>query len=357
MNATTVSFLRVFSIINAFLFYDLSAHTEWTIPHNEPVTIYFQGILNSQAQCAKYIGSQTLHATTGETIKATRNINGMLHPFIGVELDDVQPASCQQKTRWYHYLNPAHWITCWLYKRSIRDNAYATITVENPNPHKKISHTLARHSVSLSQISFGQERDITNHKRRWDACRQQFPGNPKILWGASRGAATTFNAFARHRTNYSNVSLVIVEGCYDTLFATISDRVHPFAKKLGLHKKLHTLIGMFTEYNPFGISPLKSVEIFPEHVPVVFVTSKADKVVPPQRTHNLANALSARGKNDVYLIELQRSTHNGYTVDDTQDMKLYQHGLHAIYKKLNLPYVPEYAQEYEGKLDQFIVKV
>lgn len=323
----------------------------------EPITIYYQGILNSQVQCTKYIGPKALHTTTGEIARCERNINAMLHPFIGVELDDVHPACPNRKHRWYHYLNPSYWITFWLYKRSQRDNKYATITIENPNPDRQLPHTLAHHSIALSQLCFGQERDIMNHKRRWDACEIQYPQAPKVLWGASRGAATTFNALAYYKNHYKNVSLVIVEGCYDSVFNTLSDRMTPFAKKLGMHKKIHSLIGMFTDYNPFGISPLKSVATFPEHIPVVFVTSKIDKVVPPQRTWHLARTLAARAKNDVYLIELSNSTHKGYTVDDDDDIRLYQNGLHAIYKKYNLPHIPEYACQYEGKVDQFVVKV
>lgn len=351
-----VSFER---ILLALILLSFSAtYSQWTVKQSqEPITIYYQGILNSQVQCAKYIGSQKFHTTTGEIVHAERNIDCMLHPFIGVELDDVQPACPYNKTRWYHYLNPAHWITCLLHKRSLRDNEYATIKVENPNPHKKIPHTLSHHSIFLSQICFGQEGDIANHKKRWDAAQQQFPQHPVILWGASRGAATTFNAIAHHREQYTNVKLVIVEGCYDTVFNTISDRMHPVARKLGLHKGVHSLIGLFTKYNPKGISPLKSVDTFPEQIPVVFVTSKNDIVVPMARTKNLAYALATRGKNDVYLIELKHSTHKGYTIDHRDDMQLYQHALHAIYKKLDLPYITEFAQEYDGRAHEFLLKV
>lgn len=334
------------------------ANPSWIFPRTiEPITIYYQGILNSQVQCTKYIGPQTLPITTGEIAWCTRNINAMLHPFIGVELDDVHPACPDQKQRWYHYLNPSHWITFWLYKRSQCDNKYATITIENPTPEKKLSHTLSHHSVALTSLCFGQERDIMNHKRRWDSCQKQFSQNPKILYGASRGAGTTFNALSYYRTQYTNVALVILEGCYDTIFNTLSDRMTPFAKKLGLHKKIHSLISIFTDYNPLGISPLKSVSTFPEKIPVVFITSKIDSVVPPQRTRHLAQTLAARGKNDVYLIELSHSTHKGYTVDNVDDRKLYQNALHAIYKKYELPYIQEYAEEYQNRVNEFLVKV
>lgn len=340
-----------------FLTIQSTANPAWVLTCNKiPITIYYQGILTSQVQCTKYIGPQSLHTTTGEIARCKRNITGMLHPFIGVELDDVHPASTSKKYPWYQSLSPITWIKKKLERRSHHDNKYATITVENPTPEKKITKTLAKHSNSLSLLNFGQERDIANHKRRWDACEHQFPDNPKILWGASKGAATTFNALAYYNTEYTNVKLVVVEGCYDSLFNTISDRVHPIVKKLGLHKKLHSLIGMLTEYDPFGISPLKSVEKFPADIPVVFVTSKIDTVVPPQRTRHLANTLAARGKNDVYLIELSNSCHRGYTVDNDDDIRLYQNGLHAIYKRHNLPYIPEYAQECEDRVDDFFVK-
>ncbi len=322
-----------------------------------PITIYYQGIFTSQVQCAKYIGPLELPTTTGEVARCKKNITVMLHPFIGVELDEVYPASTNKKTPWYQCLNPLHWLTKKLERKAYLDNKYLTISVENPTPEKKLAKTLIKHSNALSLLNFGQERDIANHKKRVDACQEQFPENPKFFFGGSRGAATTFNALAYWGAEYKNVAGVVLEGCYDTLFNTISDRVHPMVKKLGLHKKLHSLIGKITEYDPFGISPLKSVENFPADIPVIFVTSRADTVVPPERTRNLARTLAARGKNDVYLIELSYSSHRGYTVDNEQDRQLYQNALHAIYKKLDLPYIPEYAQEYQDTVDQFLVKV
>ena len=61
-----------------------------------------------------------------------------------------------------------------------------------------------------------------------------------------------------------------------------------------------------------------------------------DTIVTCDNTENIANALANKGKNDVYLLKLERSSHPGYMYDDKEDRINYETFLHAIYKKYHL---------------------
>ena len=85
------------------------------------------------------------------------------------------------------------------------------------------------------------------------------------------------------------------------------------------------------------------IDEFPEGVPVVFITSKVDEVIPNQSTKKLAIELARREKNHVYLLELKTSWHAHYPTQYLADREIYTHGLHAIYKIHGLPYIEDFA--------------
>ena len=104
-------------------------------------------------------------------------------------------------------------------------------------------------------------------------------------------------------------------------------------------------------YRSDGPSPLQSVEDFPENIPVVFITSKIDKVVPCSNTENIARALAEKKKNDVYLLKLERSSHPNYMFDNLKDRDCYETFIHALYKKYNLKHDPELARKGEHLIE------
>eukprot|EP00028_Trichosphaerium_sp_Am-I-7-wt_P008479 CAMPEP_0168534822 /NCGR_PEP_ID=MMETSP0405-20121227/18227_1 /TAXON_ID=498012 /ORGANISM="Trichosphaerium sp, Strain Am-I-7 wt" /LENGTH=138 /DNA_ID=CAMNT_0008561799 /DNA_START=167 /DNA_END=583 /DNA_ORIENTATION=+ len=100
----------------------------------------------------------------------------------------------------------------------------------------------------------------------------------------------------------------------------------------------------FPNFKIDGICPGSCVDDFPEGIPVVFVTSRVDEVVPNGSTKKLAFELARRERNQVYVIELLSSWHPHYPLQHTKDREIYTYGLHAIYKTHGLPYIEEFAQ-------------
>lgn len=79
----------------------------------------------------------------------------------------------------------------------------------------------------------------------------------------------------------------------------------------------------FKAYNKEGPSPLQAVETFPENIPVVFITSKADGIVPCENTEKIAKALEKKQKNDAYLLKLEKANHADFMFHNKEDPEIY----------------------------------
>jgi len=286
-------------------------------------TVYYQGLYCSQTQLSKYTGKKGFIGTTGERVFCTKGADIIKNPFIGCEIGEVRLRNMKE----------------WNFNPVVKVQQLLTgaihwkfgMVVENSGSHE----TLSAHSISISDMTVAQETDIASHKKRVDMLPVDTKDQGIILYGASRGAATTFNSLCVHK--YSNVKLAIFEGCFYDV-----DGVFQFRYGF-LAKPFYNTLQTFTKHKGEGHSPGKLVNDYPEGVPSVFLTSKRDKSVPPEGTIRLAKELAARNKNDVYLLELHKSSHSGYMFDDAEDTKKYLSLIHAIYKKYNLPYIELYA--------------
>lgn len=305
---------------------------EWTkIPENVQ-TIFYQGMLASQTQAAKYTGTHGFIATTGEHVSApTINFDVIQHACIGREIKEVAPEQKKLSS-----LNPRNWYSKtwnWL-NRHFSKSLYGIQIQENPDS----DITIAGHKIHITKINIGQERDVRNHMKKYAACAAEYPNSPKILFGVSRGALTTFCAHAKH--DYKDVKLVILEGAPDHIPSVIANR--PFHKQLEYHlmNMLH-----ISEHKTDAPSAVDCAEQFPKDTPIAFITSKKDTDVPMENTLNIVEALWHAGHRKVHTLVLENSTHPRYMIDDAKDKETYLRFIHALYKKYKLPYIPEYADK------------
>jgi len=308
-------------------------------------TIFYQGIFGSQTQIAKYIGESEVIASTGEKIICTgRNnlkpIDVLINPYIGMEIKDV---NTRPYSSWQSSLNPVTWVSTGL---SATINWYYGVQISNPEQDKTAStDSIKYHAPVISEISISQETDIESHHEKYLHWKQNaHPDEKLVLYGVSRGAGTTFNAFAEHK--YPEVKLVILEGCYSSIEDVLERRYGTFSNHIS------SGISFFSKYRKEGPSPLKYVDNFPADIPVVFITSKIDKTVPSASTKILANALAQNQKNDVYVLELESARHPSYMFDNVQDRDSYETFIHAIYKKYGCPYRAELAEKGEPLLEK-----
>lgn len=318
-------------------------NSSWKLPSHQVVpTLYYQGMNSSQTQCSKYTGCHGFVSTTGQDVVCRNSIDVIHTPYIGIEIDEVQP-QVPFSTLWQKRMNPFNLIKALYYYThyfvSQRQNNLYGITVSSNQP---FNQTIAGHSINVSQINIGQNGDVENHQRKYDKFTAEYGDCPLILYGVSRGAATSFNALAMNQ--YPNVCLAIFEGCFDSHEHLIQER-WPKLFSIGAQNVLVPLLEKVISYKRSGINPIDNVAAFPKQVPTLFVTSKIDAEVPASCTRALALALAQSGHKQVYLLELKNSTHPRYMMDDEGDKELYEQVVHALYQELQLPHKPELAEK------------
>lgn len=308
-------------------------------------TIFYQGITCSQTNLSFYTGKKGFIASTGEKVVCNHAIDILHNPFVGNEIQDV---NLQPFDHWGALFNPVNWGFSF-FTSAVR--MWYGISVSAPESTAGVDQgSVCFHSLHLQNISIGQETDIDSHDNKYQAWKEQKqnPADSLVLFGVSRGAATTFNAFARH--HYDNVKLVILEGCFysidDILENSVIGNISPFV----------TPALSYLAYDPNGPSPAKSVAHFPEGTPIAFISSKIDMVVPYTSTLKLAQLLADRGKNPVYLLTLTNSSHIGYMFDDQTDRKNYEIFIHALYQAYDLPHDVILANQGKALLNASLLK-
>lgn len=301
-------------------------------------TIFYQGMLSSQVQAARYTSEQGFIATTGEHVHCKHGIDIINNLYIGDEIDEVVPwrAPHYKKSFWKSIKARFHK----LISRAANKRDGIHIVANNDGP------SLQAHIVKFKKVNIAQNNDLVNHKHKYELCCKEYPEHELGFFGVSRGAATTFIALACNKYNLAKIKFVILEGCFDAVEHLIKLRV-PVLGSYGWSRTLlnKLLYSVFGDYRFDGISPLSVVEQFPHSIPVLFVTSKKDKNVPYESTMNLAHHLAKSGHPHVYVLVLSNSGHNGYYKDNLDDRYLYRCCVHAFYKKLNLPHIPFYAEQ------------
>lgn len=314
-----------------------SSHSE--LHYRDHSTLFAPGNgESSQIQVVKYIPkNQKIITTTHEEVRCEGRNNldpiYVVHkPFIGPEMADV---NLYPFDSYASYANPYKWF---FWSRTSSVNNYFGIKV-TPLPYKTTLDSVKFHSIHLSEYSLGQVTDIESHKRKYDAwLESKDRPDDLVLMGVSRGTSTTFCAMAKYK--YERVKLVILEGAIDSIENILPQRAENLFKMSCLAKPatkaVYAGLSLFTKYDRKGPSPLNSVEEFPENIPVIFVTSKMDTLVTCENTENIAKQLAGKGKNDVYLLKLERSSHPNYMFDDKEDRDNYEAFVHAVKKKYGL---------------------
>ncbi len=315
-------------------------------------TIFFQGIGTAQTQALKYIGDRTITATNGQSMwcvgrNQLKPLNVLYHVHIGVEVEDV---FLIDNSAYFSKLLPSYLLGSFI---SWQTNSYYGFQFSSPP--LPANESVEFYAPNISRMNVGQTTDIATHKAKYQSWQARENKNKGlILWGVSRGTAATFCAFAEE--HYPEVRLVVLEGAIDSVQNILTNHTNALVQKESLSQSITNAVSSglsffkqkaLTDYDPNGPSPLKSVDSFPEQVPVVFITSKIDRVVHSSNTQHIANTLAAKGKNDVYLLTLEHSRHPSYMFDDKHDHDKYETFIHAIYKKYNLEHDSQLAQRGE----------
>jgi dipeptidyl aminopeptidase/acylaminoacyl peptidase len=95
------------------------------------------------------------------------------------------------------------------------------------------------------------------------------------------------------------------------------------------------------------MQPIHDLANIPKNTPIFFIHSKEDNQIPIDGSRNIYNTLVKLGYKYVHLYELEHGEHDQYATGSSQED--YRDALHAFYKKYNLPYHAEYAEQGKKK--------
>lgn len=190
-------------------------------------------------------------------------------------------------------------------------------------------------------VNLAQKADMERLEHIYNEVVRQFPGKKIILVGLSRGASVIINLMATKKLD--NVAAIILESPFDTLKSIVIhllNRYHihwlPYARNLGFKiAKKH-----FPSLDINGIFPMQIISKMPA-VPILFVHSRKDKVIPINSSRKLYVKLALAGHKDIYLLELKNGLHGKILA--SPEGELYQNAVHAFYKKYDLPHDPQLA--------------
>ena len=199
--------------------------------------------------------------------------------------------------------------------------------------------SLASQWFDIKKINIGQDMDIAILQSlfQYQANNTNNLNTKTIIYGVSRGAVTAFNFVATEHPK--SVKALICEGIFDSFENLLSYRF-PIC-----YKPILKAIEKLTSFEVGEISPLKVYSKLSLNIPVLFIISVVDEIVPFQSTINLYRKLKNMGHNKIHLLILNNSKHNKYTFMNKEDRDLYEYVVHAFYKHYKLPYIKEFASK------------
>ncbi|KKL58720.1 hypothetical protein LCGC14_2222520 [marine sediment metagenome] len=270
------------------------------------LTLFYQGNSASRGQAAPYTRQAVYSLAEGErkSWRCKTAANLLYNIYECEELADVLFSAG---------LNPYLWLS-----KATRAVCNAWSGIEGP-----------AHCSDPTRWSVGSRPDREQCARALERAASE-TDQQLVLFGCSRGAATTFATVCECAMDGSQalarVRLVILEAPFDSVRSVLQAS----AWLPGLQ---HYALGLFSQYDADEVSPLELAQHFPLDLPVAFVMSAADTRVPPECTERLVSALRARGHTGVHTLLLQRSSHPSFASADADDVARYEVFLHELYAR------------------------
>lgn len=174
-------------------------------------------------------------------------------------------------------------------------------------------------------VNWGQRDDIQHFLGTVRAAMDTpgFKGRQLVLAGSSRGAATVLGAVAQMTMEeHRRIAFVLLEGIYDSI-PSVCGPIVP------------RLLSWVSRYDPLFPSPVQLAAQFPSTVPVLFVTSRADWIVPPTKALAVRDAvLRARANRGghVHTLILKHSHHSFFVNDHIGDQTAYRAKMEEMHR-------------------------
>lgn len=276
------------------------------------VTIFFQGNNATRVQACKYAGKAGLDIrVTDDNVEHVFNPKALplLHNlFLYNELNDIGYGFSWNPLHWYSAIGQQ--ISRWYY------NVYGTACMSHNN---------------WSLVNLAGPEDVAQCVNAIKECIKQYPKKHIVLFGTDRGAATLLVALTKlNRDECDHIGLVIAEAPFASVPSLLYNTMHAT-----IVPYLLSALEQFTLFRIEQFSPLQAVTSneFPLSVPLLFVTSDADRTVPKSETLQLIEVLKKRDHQALEHLQLKNSHHSMMSLDNKEDQDLYFAELQRLYRK------------------------
>jgi fermentation-respiration switch protein FrsA (DUF1100 family) len=192
--------------------------------------------------------------------------------------------------------------------------------------------------LKLWKSCIGQEDDI---KRLADQIKRVIDKD-LVLFGESRGSSAIINYLGS--ASYSkNIKAVVVDSPFDTMQNVLFHRLNRFyldkiISPATVEKYLPYIV---TQYKVDGLLPIKSIKNVPNNLPILFICSKEDKVVPHTSSIELYKKLRAQGHDKAHILIVDHGAHAWLMTGKSKEV--YLNVVHAFYKKYGIEHNSDYA--------------
>lgn len=172
----------------------------------------------------------------------------------------------------------------------------------------------------------GQENDISFLHA---ACKNL---NGVILVGVSRGAATIINYVGTMHPK--NIRALVLESPFD--------KVESITNHLNAQNPNHSFkLSYYPNYNPNGLHPINVVDKISPEIPVLFIVSQADALIPAHTITPLYEKLKSAEHKKVHILMLKHGKHANILWG--KEGTMFKNVVHAFYKHYGLPHNPAWA--------------
>lgn len=302
--------------------------------------IFSPGMNANERQVTRYCGQY--RTSTGQIVSA-EGIS-VLHAdqTTSVNFSEIimPNESGHQQASWFK--SPAHFLAATynaiVSQRMARYDMYENVKISPATTVNDVS----KNNIDHTKINLAQEADIEALSLAYDMHVERFPDVPIVMYGVSRGAATTlrFMTTVYLTKKIKLVKAVVLEGCFDSIEHLLREKFAPLVNAIPgsfpFIKKMFSVV--FPSHDFDGPSPIQNAANFPLDIPILFITSKEDHLVPAVCTKTLYNKLLETGHKDAYLVELEKSSHPRYCNEDKEDVQKYQEAVMAFYEQYEIAY-------------------
>ena len=199
------------------------------------------------------------------------------------------------------------------------------------------------------QVNLGQTQDMNSLAAAYAIAEKKYPECRFVGHGVSRGGATWLNFCAEY--NPEKICALIIESPFDDPVNVLKNLISylPGADYLVKNLGVKLLRFLFPLWEENGIKPIDVVDKISTNIPLLFIHSGQDSLIPIESSLNLCQKLANSG-HEVYCLILKSGGEHALIFHE-QEGSLYNKVVHAFYKKYGLPHEPQCAQEGQQLLE------